>query len=105
MKQLSIRWRIAGISIATIFTIATCEKASIGEKSPQTVAASSNTLSTTVSTLSSTSASVWADVAIVENYLATLGKLSPSNLPTGNTAAKEATGRIGEWIDAHHCEN
>lgn len=51
----------------------------------------------------STSASVWADVAIVETYLAGLGKLSPTNLPTGDTAAKEAAGRIGDWIDNNHC--
>ncbi len=51
------------------------------------------------------SASVWADVTIVENYLAGLGKLSPINLPTGNAAAKAAAGRIGEWIDNNHCED
>ncbi|MFM6976966.1 MAG: hypothetical protein ACKOW2_09000 [Sphingobacteriaceae bacterium] len=53
----------------------------------------------------SPSASVWVDVAIVENYLSGLGKLSPTNLPTGNLAAKEAAGRIGNWIDTHHCDN
>ncbi len=50
------------------------------------------------------SASVWADVAIVEAYLSTLNKLSPTYLPTGNTAAKAAAGRIGDWIDANHCQ-
>lgn len=53
----------------------------------------------------SASASVWADVAIVESYLASLGKLSPSNLPTGDAAAKAAAGRIGDWIDLNHCED
>jgi hypothetical protein len=53
----------------------------------------------------SPSASVWADVAIVEAYLSGLGKLSPGNLPTGNAAAKSAAGRIGDWIDLHHCED
>jgi len=48
-------------------------------------------------------ASVWADVAIVENYLSGLGKLSPTNLPTGDAASKAAAGRIGDWIDQHHC--
>lgn len=48
-------------------------------------------------------ASVWADVAIVENYLSSVGKLSPTNLPTGDAAAKAAAGRIGDWIDQHHC--
>lgn len=50
------------------------------------------------------SASVWADVAIVEAYLATLNKLTPTYLPTGNAAAKAAAGRIGDWIDANHCQ-
>ena len=49
------------------------------------------------------SLSVWKDVEIVENYLSSLGKLSPSNLPTGDKVAKEAAGRIGDWIDANHC--
>ncbi len=44
--------------------------------------------------------SVWADVAIAEAYLATLGKLSPTNLPDGNTAGHAAGGRIGDWISA-----
>jgi ABC-type uncharacterized transport system auxiliary subunit len=48
-------------------------------------------------------ASVWADVTIVENWLATLGKLSESNLPTGNADAAAAAGRIGDWITANHC--
>ena len=51
----------------------------------------------------SPSSTVWADVAICETWLATLGKLSPANLPTGNSAVGEAAGRIGQWIEAHHC--
>ena len=51
----------------------------------------------------SISASVWADVAICENWLSGLGKLSPTNLPTGYSAASEAAGRIGDWINANHC--
>lgn len=50
------------------------------------------------------SASVWADVAIVDSYLATLTKLSATNLPTGNAAAKAAAGRISTWINAHHVD-
>lgn len=50
------------------------------------------------------SASVWANVSAVEAWLATLGKLSPSNLPTGNTAVGSAAGQIGYWINANHCE-
>lgn len=52
----------------------------------------------------SVSASVWADVAICESWLSGLGKLSPTNLPTGNTAVKDAAGRIGDWINLNHCE-
>ncbi len=50
-----------------------------------------------------TPASLWSDVTIVENWLGTLSKLSPANLPTGNTAASAAAGRIGDWIDDNHC--
>ncbi len=50
------------------------------------------------------SATVWADVAIVDSYLATLNKLTPTYLPTGNTAAKAAAGRISTWIAAHHVD-
>lgn len=49
-------------------------------------------------------ATVWADVAIAENYLATLGKLSPNNLPTGNATASAAADRIKTWIDQHTCQ-
>jgi hypothetical protein len=55
------------------------------------------------------SASVWADVQIVQNYLSSLGyKLTANNIPnnskTGlNAAAGAAAGRIGQWIDANHC--
>ena len=53
----------------------------------------------------SPSASVWADVAICENWLAGLGKLSPANLPTGNAAVSAAAGNIGNWIETNHCED
>jgi len=49
-------------------------------------------------------ASVWADVAIVDNYLKTLNKLTPTYLPTGNAAAKAAAGRISTWINANHVD-
>jgi len=49
-------------------------------------------------------ASVWSDVNICETWLATLGKLSPGNLPTGNSAVSTAAGNIGEWITNNHCE-
>ena len=52
----------------------------------------------------SPAASVWADVAICQAWLSTLGKLSPANLPTGNAAVAAAAGNIGNWIDAHHCD-
>lgn len=50
------------------------------------------------------SASVWADVTIVQNYLASLPKLTATALPTGNAVAKEAAGRISIWITAHHVD-
>lgn len=50
------------------------------------------------------SASVWADVAIVDAYLATLNKLTPTYLPTGNAEAKAAAGRISTWIQANHVD-
>jgi hypothetical protein len=49
-------------------------------------------------------ASVWADVQIVQNYLSTLNKLTPTVLPTGNADAKAAAGRISDWITAHHVD-
>lgn len=54
------------------------------------------------------SAAVWADVQIIENYLATIAKLNPASLPantkTGpNAAAGAAAGRIGNWINSNHC--
>lgn len=54
------------------------------------------------------SATVWADVQIIENYLASIAKLNPLSLPantkTGaNAAAGAAAGRIGNWINANHC--
>ncbi len=52
----------------------------------------------------SPSASVWADVAIANNYLSTLGKLSPTNLPSGNPVASAAADRISTWINAHNCQ-
>jgi hypothetical protein len=57
------------------------------------------------STTISTTASVWADVAIVEDYLSRLGKLSPKNLPSGNPTARAAATRISQWIEAHPCLN
>jgi len=53
------------------------------------------------------SASVWADVAIIDAYFASLGrKITPTSIPknsTANAAAGAAAGRIGKWIDANHC--
>lgn len=56
----------------------------------------------------SPNASVWADVQIIENYLASIAKLNPASLPantkTGpNAAAGAAAGRIGNWINNNHC--
>ena len=49
-------------------------------------------------------ASVWADVKIVEDWLKTLGKLSPTNLPHPNMEVRAAADRISQWINEHHCE-
>jgi hypothetical protein len=61
---------------------------------------------------SSVPQSVLDDVAIIETYLSGLGqKLSgsaPVFLPTGtagSSAAAAAAGRIGDWINEHHCTN
>ena len=49
--------------------------------------------------------SVWTDVAIVEAWLSSLNKLTPSTLNDfSNSNAAQAAGRIGDWIDANHCE-
>lgn len=50
-------------------------------------------------------ASVWADVTIVENWLTTLPKLTPTNVKNyTNPVVAAAAGRIGDWISANHCE-
>ncbi len=52
------------------------------------------------------SASVWADVAIIDAYFASIPKISATSIPknsTANAAAGAAAGRIGQWIDANHC--
>jgi hypothetical protein len=50
-------------------------------------------------------ASVWADVQIIENWLSTLPKLTTSNLKNWkNKDAADAAGRIGNWIQLYHCE-
>lgn len=56
----------------------------------------------------SPSASVWADVQIIENYFASIAKLNPASLPSNsktgaNAAAGAAAGRIGTWINNNHC--
>lgn len=56
----------------------------------------------------SPSASVWADVQIIENYLSTINKLSPTSIPSNsktgpNALAGAAAGRIGTWIQNNHC--
>ena len=53
----------------------------------------------------SQSATVWDDVRIIDDYLSRTGKLSPSNLPTGNEEAKRAAERISRWLDTHLCSN
>lgn len=43
-------------------------------------------------------------VAIAEAWLATVGKLSPSNLPSGNKDVSNAAGAISEFINGNHCD-
>ena len=50
-------------------------------------------------------ATIWADVQLIINWLNTLGKLSPTNLPTGNAAVSAAAGRIGTWVNSHECKS
>lgn len=57
----------------------------------------------------SVSATVWAQVQIAENWLATLPKLTPANVKSFNSApgaadAKAAADAISAWITEHHCE-
>lgn len=54
-------------------------------------------------------ASVWPYVQAAENWLATLPKLTPSNVKNFNNTAGAADARaaadsISSWIEAHHCE-
>lgn len=49
-------------------------------------------------------ASVLVDVKIIEDWLATLPKLTPTAYKYTNKAAADAAGRIGKWIDEHHCK-
>jgi hypothetical protein len=56
----------------------------------------------------SPSASVWADVQIIEAYFTNINKLTPTTIPgntkTGpNALAGAAAGRIGNWISNNHC--
>jgi hypothetical protein len=57
----------------------------------------------------SISATVWAQVQIAENWLATLPKLTPANVKSfnnaaGAAAAKTAADAISSWITENHCE-
>lgn len=52
-------------------------------------------------------AALWADVDLIVNYIGGLTtKLSATNIPknsSANAAVGAAAGRIGQWIDANHC--
>lgn len=53
----------------------------------------------------SASASVWADVKIVEDWLARLPKLTPHNhYKYASRKAKAAAKRIDDWIDENKCK-
>lgn len=49
-------------------------------------------------------AQVWSDVNMVNAYLATLPKLSPTYLPALPANINQAAGRIGAWISENHCD-
>jgi hypothetical protein len=42
-------------------------------------------------------------VSTIETWLATTGKLSPTNLPSGNASVRTAQQTINTWIDTHGC--
>jgi hypothetical protein len=42
-------------------------------------------------------------VTVAEQWLSTLGKLSPSNLPNGTQTVKDANAYMITWINAHDC--
>jgi len=42
------------------------------------------------------------DVKIVEDWLKTIDKVTPASTES-DQAAQDAAGRIGDWIEAHHC--
>ena len=44
-------------------------------------------------------------IAIVETWLANKGKLSPANLPTGNTSVTNAANYIESWIKMYTCSD
>ena len=46
--------------------------------------------------------SVMDDVKIVEDWLKTIDKVTPASTES-DQAAQDAAGRIGDWIEAHHC--
>lgn len=52
----------------------------------------------------SPTASIWADVATVEAWLATEGKLSPSNLPAAPSAVGSTIANISGWVNDNQCD-
>lgn len=51
------------------------------------------------------SASVWADVAVIDAWLASQGKISVSNLPTVPQTVLDATAAVNAWLDINDCES
>ncbi len=49
-------------------------------------------------------APIWADVAIVEAWLATVGKLSPANLPTAPVDEEQSISNIVNWVENNQCD-
>jgi hypothetical protein len=48
-------------------------------------------------------AGVSAAVLTIETWLVTVGKLSPTNLPAGSQAVRNATDYLTSWIATHNC--
>lgn len=50
---------------------------------------------------------MWEDMTIVDNWLASLDRLSPDNIcshPDAPASVMAAVARLGEWMDAHPCD-
>ncbi len=49
-------------------------------------------------------ANVWTYVNALENWLKSLTKLTPANLPAGATSIKKSCSKLEQWISTNHCQ-